>query len=190
VLSRAGAMGLLAKKVDPPSVDKDSVIAALHRIEQANIARDIVPRISAVLKQGTASRETDERIRQWLASILDALDESPAPKSELPRLSDILGPKLLARLILVSPSSLERYKKGERATPTLVAARAHFLATVVSHLQGAYNEIGTQRWFDRKRALLDGRAPVELLRDHWQPETPDAQRVLELARSLVGSGAT
>jgi hypothetical protein len=85
---------------------------------------------------------------------------------------------------------LKRYQSGERDTPDDVAARLHFLALVVSDLAGSYNDIGVRRWFQRKRTLLDGRAPVTLLKGHWDPDDEGPMRVRQLARELVSLSAT
>ena len=71
-----------------------------------------------------------------------------------------------------------------------MAARLHFLARVVAELKGAYNDIGVRRWFDRKRTLLRGRSPAQILTGDWNPEGGPAEKVLNLARSLSSSPAT
>lgn len=78
----------------------------------------------------------------------------------------------------------------QRALDRAVPVRLHFLALVVGDLAGAYNEIGIRRWFERKRAALDRRAPAEALTGAWQPDDPGAVRVRELARALVDLPAT
>ena len=71
--------------------------------------------------------------------------------------------------------------------PEDLAVRLRFLALVVDDLLGAYNEIGVRRWFDRPRALLDGRTPAGLLLPGWRPEDGNPRRVQDLARSLVAA---
>jgi hypothetical protein len=71
-----------------------------------------------------------------------------------------------------------------------VAARLHFLARVVAELKGAYNDIGVRRWFGRKRTALRGKSPAQILNGDWIPENRNAQKVLDLARSLAFSAAT
>ncbi len=60
----------------------------------------------------------------------------------------------------------------------------------MSDLAGSYNDIGIRRWFHRKRTLLDGRAPAQLLTGEWDPDEPGPGRVRELARELVSLSAT
>lgn len=122
---------------------------------------------------------------------LDALlEDSPLPTTEWPRLLSVFERDQLARLVGISPSSVNRYERGERRTPDDVAARLHFLALVVGDLIGAYNDIGIRRWFDRKRTVLEGRAPANLLMGPWQPEDEGPRRVRDLARALISAPAT
>ena len=175
-------MGILGKgAIDTldASVWKD----VLARIRNAGVGRHL----PAIVPQGGDEREGFVRQLQQLS---DALEESPVPAAEGPRLDKLLGRELLARLLRVSAVSLRRYLAGERAVPDAVAARLHFLALVAGDLAGAYNDIGVRRWFDRPRSLLDGRRPAELLEVEWQPEDPDPRRVRDLARALVWSPAT
>ena len=182
VLTRAEAMGILGRgAIDTldASVWKD----VLARIRLAGVGRhlpDVVP-------QG---RETPEAFVQQLKQLNDALEASPVPASEGPRLDKLLGRELLSRLLQVSVVSQRRYLAGERSVPDAVAARLHFLALVAGDLAGAYNDIGVRRWFDRPRTLLGGRSPAELLEPEWQPEDPGPRRVRDLARALVWSPAT
>jgi hypothetical protein len=64
------------------------------------------------------------------------------------------------------------------------------LSLIVGDLSGAYNEIGIRRWFDRRRAQLDGRAPSDLLKGRWKASLPGPLQVQDLARALVASPAT
>ncbi|MDE2978047.1 MAG: hypothetical protein OXU63_11075 [Acidobacteriota bacterium] len=182
VLTRAEAMGILGEgAIDTldASVWKD----VLARIRNAGVGRHL----PAIVPQGGDEREGFVRQLQQLS---DALEESPVPAAEGPRLDKLLGRDLLAGLLRVSAVSLRRYLAGERAVPDAVAARLHFLALVAGDLAGAYNDIGVRRWFDRPRSLLDGRRPAELLEAEWQPEDPGPRRVRDLARALVWSAAT
>jgi hypothetical protein len=182
VLTRAEAMGILGRgaidRLDA-SVWKD----VLARIRRAGVGRHL----PEVVPKGGAAREGF--VRQ-LRQLNDALEASPVPASEGPRLDGLLGRELLARLLQVSVVSLRRYLAGTRSVPDAVAARLHFLALVAGDLAGAYNDIGVRRWFDRPRTLLDGRSPAELLEAEWQPEDPGPRRVRDLARALVWSPAT
>jgi hypothetical protein len=119
-----------------------------------------------------------------------ALEESPVPEFEWSRVTDVLGLDLLSRLLGVSQTSIRRYKASARTTPDDIAERLHFLSLIVGDLAGAYNEIGTRQWFDRKRAQLDGRAPSDCLKTRWSPSQPGPRRVRDLASALVSSPAT
>jgi uncharacterized protein (DUF2384 family) len=87
-------------------------------------------------------------------------------------------------------ASLRRYAVGSRPTPDIVAARLHVVARIVAELRGAYSEVGVRRWFERPRSALGGRSPDAVLRGEWDPDGRDAERVLDLARSLTSSPAT
>jgi hypothetical protein len=129
-----------------------------------------------------------------MGRLLDRLstvvEESPSPEHEWPALEEIFGADRLASLLSVSSPSVRRYRSGARTTPDHLAGRLHFLATLVGDLAGAYNEIGIRRWFDRPRALLDGKAPVDFLAGEWDPEAAGPQRLRTLAKSLAASPAT
>ena len=121
-----------------------------------------------------------------MQSLIVALEASPAPKFEWSGLARVFDDEQLASLLDVSMSSLKRYQSGERTTPDQVAARLHFLALVAGDLAGSYNDIGIRRWLTRKRSLLGGRSPAQLLVSDWDPEDAGPRRVSELARELVG----
>jgi hypothetical protein len=125
-----------------------------------------------------------------LDRLVIAIDESPSPGHEWPALDDLFGTERLAGLLGISPLSVRRYRSSARKTPDLLAVRLHFLATLVGDLAGAYNEIGIRRWFERPRALLDGKTPADFLRGEWDPEARGSLRLRELARSLAASPAT
>ena len=129
-------------------------------------------------------------IRRALDSLLDAMKESPLPRSELRALGDLLGRDRLAELVRTSEPSLRRYLAGSRTVPDEIARRAHWLAIVVSYLRGGYNAFGVRRWFERPRSQLDGSAPQQLLSGDWDPDDPGPRRVSDLARALLGSPAT
>jgi len=130
------------------------------------------------------------QLRSALRGLREALEVSPAPAHEWEALVRLFRVDELARLVSVSPASLRRYASGSRPTPDVVAARLHFLARVVADLKGAYNEIGVRRWFGRKRTLLRGRSPAQVLKGEWDPDGPKGQKVLALARSLASSPAS
>lgn len=133
---------------------------------------------------------SDRELVELLKTIVAALDASPVPKYEWGGLARVFAPEDLAALLNISLSSLRRYQSGERETRDDVAARLHFLALVVGDLAGSYNETGIRLWFQRKRTLLDGRAPASLLKHDWDPDDQEPRRVRELARNLVTLSAT
>jgi len=125
-----------------------------------------------------------------MSHLSTVIEESSSPDHEWTALEKIFGADRLAALLGVSAPSVRRYRSGARTTPAPLAGRLHFLATLIGDLAGAYNEIGIRRWFDRPRALLDGKAPIDFLHGEWNPETSGPQRLKELARSLAASSAT
>lgn len=182
VLTRAEAMGILGG-------------SAVHRLDAA-VWSDVLAQIRQVsvgLRLASPIPESGggrEGFARQLEQLGEALEASPVPALEGPKLDRLLGRELLARLLQISLVSLRRYLSGKRVFPDAVAARLHFLALVAGDLSGAYNDIGVRRWFDRPRRLLDGRSPADLLVSGWQPEDPEPRRVRDLAHSLVWSPAT
>jgi hypothetical protein len=183
-IGRADAMGLLPEKETIDRLDFEAFQRVAGRIAKAGIGPSLVADLNS--PQG---REPG-RLLAVLEKLNDALDESPTPEYEWPKLAKTLGIEQLARLLGISASSVRRYKAHSRATPDDVAGRLHFLAMLVSDLAGAYNDIGIRRWFDRKRALLGDRSPSEILVGHWRPDAPGPTRVRQLAHSLVAAPAT
>ena len=181
---KAQALGLVRETPDETELTFRSVKRVVARIRKAGLgeraARDL---------ERAAPDDVDAILRE-LREIDALLEESPLPATEWRRLLAVLGRDQLAGLAGVSASSVARYARGERETPDAVAARVHFLALAVGDLAGAYNDIGIRRWFDRKRTVLEGRAPATLLRGEWQPEDPGPLQVRDLARALVASAAT
>jgi len=155
---------------------------------------------SRVRRAGIATAAADElhnvetpragEVAALLETLIKALEASPVPKFEWASLARVFNAEDLSSLINVSVSSLKRYQSGDRDTPDDVAARLHFLALVVGDLSGSYNDIGVRRWFQRKRTLLDGRAPAALLKGNWDPDDEGPMRVRELARELIALSAT
>ena len=179
----ADAMGLLAGERDVERLDLESVRRVARAAGQAGIG------VAAAAELG-GRHPRPERLRRALRNLREALEDSPAPASELPALAGLLGVEAFAGLLAVSPASLRRYAAGARPTPDEVAARAHLLARVVADLKGAYSDVGVRRWFGRRRTALGGRSPAQVLRGPWSPEDAGPARVLELARSLAWSPAT
>jgi len=180
---RAEAMGL----VEPGAVTHTD-LRAVRLI--ANQARKAGIAAAAAAALNNVDTPSDEEVAALLETIIAALEANPVPKFEWSGLSRILDAEQLGTLLSVSASSLKRYQSGDRATPDSVAARLHFLALVVGDLAGSYNDIGVRRWFQRKRTLLDGRAPAALLKGTWDPDDKGPMRVRELARELVSLSAT
>ena len=180
-LGRADAMGLLPADEHIETLDLPSFRKAVRHIHRAGIARNI---------QMDLTDTSELNLERTLEHLNLALEESPVPEFEWNRLADVLGLELLGRLLGISASSVRRYRAIARTTPDEVADRLHFLSLVVGDLAGAYNEIGIRQWFERKRAQLDGRTPLDWLKGRWNPAQPGPQRVQLLARTLVASPAT
>jgi len=180
---RAEAMGL----VEPAAVtstDPSAVRLLANRVRRAGIAAAAADQLHNVEAPSAAD------VAGLLETLIAALEASPVPKFEWAGLGRVFAAEDLAVFINVSLSSLKRYQSGDRDTPDEVAARLHFLALVVSDLAGSYNDIGIRRWFQRKRSLLDGRAPAALLRGNWDPDDDGPMRVRQLARELLSLSAT
>ena len=180
---RAEAMGLVERQ----AIDHGDLRAArslARQVDKAGIAT------SAASALNTVVDPAPEELAALLQTLIAALEASPAPAFEWSGLARVLDDEQLASLLDVSASSLKRYQSGERTTPDLVAARLHFLALVVGDLAGSYNDIGIRRWLSRKRSLLGGRSPEQLLVKNWDPEDAGPRRVRELARELVDLSAT
>lgn len=182
---RAEAMGLLEPQpTHGPAGNLDAIRHIAKQVGRAGIATATAAALNNV------EAPSPNELAALLATMIAALEASPAPKFEWIGVARVLDAEGLASLLNVSLSSLKRYQSGERATPDRVAARLHYLALVVGDLAGSYNEIGIRRWFHRKRTLLDGRSPADLLRGRWDPEDAGPLRVRALARELVSLSAT
>ena len=176
--------GLTVRPNHEPPADLVTVRNIARQAGKAGIAMTTV----AVLHNVEAP--TPDELAVLLRTMIAALEASPVPKFEWSGVARVLDADQLASLLHVSSSSLKRYQSGERTTPDPIAARLHFLALVVGDLAGSYNDIGVRRWFHRKRTLLDGRAPTQLLTGEWDPDDAGPRRVRELARELVTLTAT
>lgn len=179
----AEAMGLLPEGEVVERLDLEALRGVARAAGRAGIAIQAAARLAA-------SEVDREELRHALAALVEALSESPVPEKEWGSLAEILGPELLAELLGISVSSLRRYAAGARSTPDDVAARLHFLASVVADLSGTYNVRGVRRWFERPRSALGGRAPGDVLRGAWDPEDEGPRAVRALARSLLAGSAT
>jgi len=186
VLTRATAMGLLDnKKVFEELVWDGYQQRIAEMVRGGGIARSLLAEAKS-LQQDSEIRE----YRGLVERIAVALEGSPVPNTEWKALLEIFAPQDLAALLGTSASSVRRYSEGERATPGDVAERLHCLALVVGDLAGAYNDYGIRRWFNRKRTLLSGKAPADLLKGSWKPGSRGPTSVRKLAESLVSFGAT
>lgn len=172
-------MGLLPVEEAFKTMDLSLMQQVLGYIHRAGIGRAIQ---LTDQDNGAALESAFERLNL-------ALEESPAPQFEWERLSGILGIDLLSRLLGTAVASIRRYRSASRTTPDDVASRLHLLTLTVGDLSGAYNEAGIRQWFDRKRVQLDGKSPAELLGKSWSPDSPNALKVRDLARSLTASAA-
>jgi hypothetical protein len=190
LLKRADAMGLVTKAM--PRLDVPAFREVVRSLRTAGIGRE-VDQGTDVFSAGKRAKGFDSQAILRLMTVLsDALEESPAPVFEWRRVGALFQPEPqeLAKLLGISLSSLRRYSSRSRETPDAVAGRLHFLALLTGDLAGAYNDIGIRNWFQRKRALLDGKAPKDLLRGDWRPGDPGPERVRALARSLAAGSAT
>jgi len=183
-LGRADAMGLLPPDEHIVLLDLPSFRKFVRYIHRAGIGRNIQ------LELGDDLRKSGPGLERALEHLNLALEESPVPEFEWNRLLEVLGLELLSQLLGISPTSVRRYRAAARTTPDEVAQRLHFLSLIVGDLSGAYNEFGIRQWFERKRAQLDGRAPLDWLKARWKPTQPGPQRVRDLARALVASPTT
>ncbi len=184
LITTAEAMGLLGE-MEVRRLDMATFRRVVDRIATAGIGTEVQAALSA-----PADRDQPAEIDRLLDRLAMALEESPSPSHEWGSLESLFRADRLARLLDISPASVRRYQTGARQTPDEIAARLHFLATLVGDLAGAYNAFGIRRWFERSRAMLDGHKPADLLHGDWDPESPEARRVRELARSLGSSAAT
>ena len=181
LLRRALALGLISGHEKPERLDLDLIRAIAREAANEGIGQDA----ALALLQGDLS---SGHLPALLERLEDSLAESPLPDREAPQLLRYFDREGLASLARTSPVSLGRYLARSRRWPDELAARIHWLAGVVSDLEGAYNEFGVRRWFERERSQLDGRSPRQVLAAGWDPDSPDVQRVRRLATSLAGAG--
>jgi uncharacterized protein (DUF2384 family) len=178
ILSVAETMGLLRGREPIRRLDR-GVLEGVARsaATSAGIGRDVLAELRGA--------DRADRMEPAVRRLYEALERSPAPATEWRSIAAVLGPDLLARLLGVSASSLRRYLAASRRTPDAIAERLHFLALVVADLAGSYNDLGVRRWFERPRALLDGKSPAQLLRGEWRVDDSGPARVRELAAALT-----
>jgi hypothetical protein len=200
VRNRAEALSLTPSPpttLEPSKRDEWAFTHLFKQLLEGDIARECSHRIYLCLihdeLKDTSLQWCDPAsLRRDLEHIHDVLEASPIPSYEWSSLKRFFDNDQLAKLVHVSPSSLQRYSKGERDTPQDVAERLHWLALVVGDLLGSYNDYGIRRWFERKRTALGGRSPREVLElaGDWSPEDREVAKVRDLAASLTALGAT
>jgi hypothetical protein len=176
VVSLAETVGLVVQS-GHGGADRDQTLAAFDAFAREDIGR-------------SAAREvhdsfTAETVSHAGIQLLEAAQHSPMPHREWNPMSALLGDQLLATLVDISEVSLRRYRGEQRVTPDKVAARLHHITLLVTYLSGSYNAFGVRRWFQRSRAGLDNRSPVQVLSTDWDPDDPDARAVTSLAASLL-----
>lgn len=189
LVSRVAAMGLLhGKPIE--RLDSDAIERVLDALQAGGLLGTQRARFGAMLQPGAWRPEPIDETSNAIRQLIAVLEESPVPRTEWPAMREIFGDEALAELLAISLSSLKRYAGEERATPSKIAERLHWVAMVVADLAGSYNEFGIRRWFERSRSQLEGRSPRKVLGAQWSPGDPAARRVRSLAASLVGAGAT
>jgi len=145
------------------------------------------------IRRALSNPQSDAReVIDEFKGLFDALGENPAPQQESRALLRIFDADQLAELLVISPTSMQRYARGDRQPPEAVVERVHWLALVVGYLTGTYNRYGVRRWFERPRQALGGVSPKQALLNHpeWTPDSEGARRVEELAKSLIGMPVT
>ena len=185
LLGYAAAMDLITDTQTVQTLNYETLIRGLRKLTGATGIGQ-----TTVVKLQEKGADDPARLRSLLAELHEELEHSPAPEVEWTPLERSLGSSLLAQLLGISSSSVDRYKSGERRTPDAVADRLHSLALIVSDLAGAYNEFGIRRWFERPRTSLRGRSPKDVLREGWSSSSESAQQVRSMAASLTASPAT
>lgn len=167
-----------------PSDDPDHATLARHTLRafaQEGIARDA----SAATEHANPSELALAITKAW-----EAVEHSPLPDREWPKMTRLLGDDLLEILVGTSSSSLYRYRSGDRHTPDHIAERLHAITLITADLAGSYNDFGIRRWFTRPRAQLDGSSPADVLKGDWDPEDESVERVKQLAAALTAPMAT
>lgn len=185
-LHRGEAMGFTAAEDD---VSDRAIAAFIDELWKERIGQKDVATLKTYF---IGTRFDPVRVREAFRGIYDALGENPVPRREWRALRAYFDDDRLASLLGISESSVQRYARGTRVTPDPIVARLHWLALVVGHLNGSYNEYGVRRWFARPRKALGGRSPQEtLLADgDWSPDGEAARRVGSLAEAGMGMTAT
>jgi uncharacterized protein (DUF2384 family) len=166
---------------DPSHAEDNPSLRDLARYTLSVFAKEGIARNASV----AAEHASTDELMLVLTRAWEAVEHSPLPDREWPRMSQLLGDDLLEDLVGTSQSSLHRYRAQERSTPDYIAERLHALTLITADLAGSYNPFGIRRWFKRPRTQLDGRAPIEVLKGEWNPEDTDFQQVKSLAAALT-----
>lgn len=164
----------------------DGVLAAIDAGQV--VAVDINSIRRALNEPGSDPAELSRQLHR----LFEALGESRAPQQEAQELLRVFGVEQLAELLVVSPTSVRRYARGQRRPPRVIADRLHWLALLVGCLNGTYNDYGVRRWFERPRAALDGSTPKQALlaSPDWTPNSEGARELELLALALIGMAVT
>ena len=104
------------------------------------------------------------------------------------KLLEALGLGILWAFTHAQVDALLKFFEGKGTLPPEIVARIDFLAEVVNHLAGSYNNSnhGIYLWFVRPRVQLWNMSPAQIFSGDWKPEDEEPQKVLELAKALSG----
>ncbi len=175
---------LHAGSVPGTTLDQSLLLEVAGSLQAAGVATEQV----ALLRSQVEARSYTH-VAALLKAVISALDASPLPMGEWQPARELVGDELLARLVGgISQSSLRRYAAGVRETPDHIAWRLHVVARLLASLLGSYNGYGVRRWFERRRAALDGLSPAEVLKAARDEDDERLQTALSLADDLVGAG--
>ncbi|WP_223994190.1 hypothetical protein [Arthrobacter sp. NicSoilB11] len=170
----------------PPNVTEGiDRTTAVRNILRAFAQEGIAREASAATEHANPSELALAITKAW-----EAVEHSPLPDREWPKMTRLLGDDLLEILVGTSSSSLYRYRSGDRHTPDHIAERLHAVTLIAADLAGSYNGFGIRRWFTRPRAQLDGSSPADVLKGDWDPDDESVERVKQLAAALTGPMAT
>ncbi|GAA1479704.1 hypothetical protein GCM10009624_01440 [Gordonia sinesedis] len=171
----------LVSSSDEAGIDLTQFDDAVKRLADYGVGDHLVR-----VHEGVGRRSAED-LYSHADALLSAIADSPLPTLEWGPVSELIGDDLLASLVEISPSSLVRYRSGQRTTPDPIAQRLHTVTLIVADLRGSYNEFGIRRWFTRPRTTLGGVAPADILTGDWSPDSPEVHQVRRLAAALLGA---